>query len=411
MTSGRGILLVSLCGLAALVVWFSLPEAPPRIEDPYRRGIEAIGEGDFETYRECLRLLEGEELAHQRRVLLAVRAIDSHFPNEALAYLAAVPQDGPLRRDVLLYSGIALQDLSRLSEAEMQLGSLATEHPDDPEAHRWLGAVYFDLGAIDAAVVHLSRAAELAPDDYTAHYLLGIIHEDFENDAVAVQHIRSALERNPPAAVVRELHAMLGEALMRLLDYDGALAALEDAERTVATEVVRARCYWNSDRRDEAIACLDWALTEDPLNRDGLLLRAEILEADGDVAGAITLLEQMLDADPYDADAHYRLALTLGRDGREAEAADVMAKWEELNDLNTRLVELNRLANGDVRNAGLRDEIAAILDQLGQPELAASWRRAADACRQREAMLEEIDIDASQTTEETPTSEAATDVD
>lgn len=389
MASGRGILLVSLCGLAALGIWLVVPDPPRGIDDPYRVGLEAISNGDSATWHECMRLLEGDEFLDQRRVLQAARAVKAQHPDEALTQLAAVPQDGPLRRDVLLYSGIALQQQSRLSEAEMQLTSLIVEFPEDSDAYRWLGAVYFDLGAYDLAVGQLNRAAELAPDDYEVHYLLSVIHGDFENDSVAVQHIQAALERDPPADVVRELHAALGVSLMRLRDYEGALDALKDVEPTVTTEVARARCHWNFNRRDEAMASLDWALTEEPLDRDGLMLKAEILEAEGDVAGAVALLEQVVDADPYDADACYQLALTLGRDGQEAEAAGAMARWQELNDLNTRLVELNVQANTDVRNAEVRDEIASVCDQLGKHELAETWRRAAAACRQRETLLED----------------------
>ena len=55
-------------------------------------------------------------------------------------------------------------------------------------------------------------------------------------------------------------------------------------------------------------------------------------------------------------------------------------------DLKNRATELFAKANQQTNDPGVRDELVKICIELGQPELAAMWHRAAEALRKRQSI-------------------------
>lgn len=379
----RAIVLVLMLAIAGAVVWLLRPTHDElATERQFNAALAAYERGDSSQLDDATRAAESEPVfAEHAQVLKAVAAMSAGLPESALQRLAALPHDGPLRPVVLLFEGEALHRLQRVPESEAVFRQVATEFPELPSAHRWLGVIYYDLGAYDAAIAELDILVELTPNDYRPHRLLALMHQDFERYGEALPHFERALELAPPADVEAAVRVDYARSLVALRRYDEALAALRDVPASAASQVVIAQCHWNSSRRDEAKELLASARSLDPTIREAYLLEADMRSAEGDVEGALEVMREAVQAHPHDAQCRYRFALLLEQSGHSEESAREMAIWEETNQLATRLTELNMQAVRDPRNSEVRDEIAELCETLGKHELARVWREAAESCR------------------------------
>jgi uncharacterized protein YjbI with pentapeptide repeats len=104
----------------------------------------------------------------------------------------------------------------------------------------------------------------------------------------------------------------------------------------------------------EAIGLLDRALAADPLQRDAVLLKAEILSARKHDHQALALIEPYLSARPDDVEAKRQQVLSLIRIGR---IADVAKDWRDFSTLEAGDLDFSKrdLAGASFRGGRLRD--------------------------------------------------------
>jgi Flp pilus assembly protein TadD len=114
-------------------------------------------------------------------------------------------------------------------------------------------------------------------------------------------------------------------------------------------------------------------------------MRARIDLADGHPAEALEHLDRAVAADPYRPETIYQRGVVLRRLGRTEEARRDMARADELNKGLAEMSELNRQAERAPHDADVRYRLGRLCVELGKPELAASWYRAALACDPRHA--------------------------
>ena len=113
----------------------------------------------------------------------------------------------------------------------------------------------------------------------------------------------------------------------------------------------------------------------------GLLLqRAQIDLADGHPAEALEHLDRAVAADPYRPETIYQRGVVLQQLGRTEEARRDLARADELNKGLAEMSDLNRQAERAPHDADVRYRLGRLCVDLGKPELAASWYRAALAC-------------------------------
>ncbi len=377
-------LIAALFTLAAIVgIWWSTRPDSLSLDDRFEQARGALARGESEGLEETLALLDGDPAYQSHvKILLAESLLSAQQPERALELLAGIEARSDLREIVLIDTARGLHAVGRSLDAESLLRSLIADDPERPDAYRWLAVVYYDLGAFDQALGALERVIKLVPDDHRPHQLAGMMHLDFERYGEAVPFFRDALERNPPAAAADELTRLLATALIALRDYDAAAAVLgtrggESTDR----KILLAQCEWNRGNADSARRLLAETQGHASELPAALRLDAEIHEAEGDAEGAIELLRQLLQSDPHDAASRLRLSQLLRKTGRTGEADEELARWQSTNDLIVRLSELNSEAVQKPRDAGIRDELAEVCDQLDKSELAAMWRKAAAACR------------------------------
>ena len=255
-----GLLVVSAA--AATAVW-RLGRPDP--EERFEAALTALEQGNLAQVSETARLLEDEpETAPYARLLRGAVLMRSGKPKQALDQFALLIPKGRIRLPALLLTTECLYRLGRLGEAEHLARQVTLEHPDNPDARRWLGAIYYDLGANTQAIVELQKLAELQPDDYAPHRLIGIMYLDFEQNKEAIEHFRKALRRSPPKEVQIDLRENLARALVAQRAYADALQELESAPATPRVLALRAECYWSLNQKERAERLLEQARRQSP---------------------------------------------------------------------------------------------------------------------------------------------------
>jgi tetratricopeptide (TPR) repeat protein len=368
--------------VAALIVAFLTNRQAATQADHYRLGMLALQQGriaEAEAAWRELRRAHGDSL--QATTLRAAIALRADRRAEALTLLNGVPAEGDLRTAVLLIRGEALYRLGRLSEAGHVFRELLASAPAHVDAHRWLGAIYYDLGAMELAIAEMQEVVRLEPADYRPHRLIGLIHRDFEHYGEAVPAYQAALANDPPDDIRTEIRFELADSLTHLHRYEEALAALPSPPPDARTFALQAECLSNLGRAPEAMHAIEEGLERDASDRDVRLVSAQ-LELDAGHAGkAIELLQGVLTDDPHDFRARYELAGAFRQGGDEAASEAELARVEASRELYARLAALNQEAIQKPADPGVRDELAQICNELGKPELAEMWSRAAQACR------------------------------
>ncbi|MEQ9406958.1 MAG: tetratricopeptide repeat protein [Fuerstiella sp.] len=377
--------------LVSAVFWW---RSPDRIstEEPealFYRAVASLNAGRSEAVEAAVETL-AEDRTYWRHlaVLDAVLFLRGGQPQQALQRLSPITEDNPVRELSLLYAGEALYTLKRLGEAQQVFQLLRSEFPENVDARRWLGAIYYDLGAYDAAIQEMQAVADEAPDDYRPYHLLGIMYQDFESYEEAARYFRLALDRNPPADRATLISTDLARVLVANRQYPEALQVLESQPESVATLELRATSCWSQGQEEEARQLLQRAEESGDLSPGGRQLKAELAEAAGELQESITILTQLLKEHPDRLAARYQLSLALQQSDMPDLAAEQRQQWEQQRDLANELIQLNLKAVSDPYDAEVRDKLADLSRQLGKTGLADMWQQAADACRRRNAVLE-----------------------
>lgn len=147
------------------------------------------------------------------------------------------------------------------------------------------------------------------PDDPATLALLGMLDYRKNDCAAALENFRKA------ASAVEHLPEALsdeGICLSALERNDGAVAAFGDAlaldPSNQAARYNLALAQFSAHRLEDALATLQPLAAATPARPDVLALAAEICEAKGDTAQAVTLLRSALLANPRDVDVYLQFA-------------------------------------------------------------------------------------------------------
>lgn len=360
----------------------------PLPQTRYERALTALQAGDLKTVAAAARSLElVPDFEERARYLRAACLTKTGKRDEALAELRLEPQADELRVPMLLLIAESHYREGRLAEAEAAARRALDEDPGSADAHRWLASILYDLGASQAAIAELNEVVQLAPQDFSPHHFLATIEFDAERYQQAAQAYRAALERSPPQAIRPALVRGLMQALVAQHEYAAALAVGQTEGRRDALVrdslclALEAECRWNLGEPELARNLLDEAAQIDAHEPRLLRFRAQVLIESGQPAAAVPLLEELLEKDQHDFESRYRLSLACRKLREPARADDELRRMHESQALRRKLTDLSELAVARPRDAQVRDELAAVCEQLAKPELARLYRQAADACR------------------------------
>jgi tetratricopeptide (TPR) repeat protein len=266
--------------------------------------------------------------------------------------------------------------------AEAALRAVLRTRPDEPDAHRWLGAVYVDLNAPVAAARHLGEWGRLDPSSGAAYRWAGFFHKTADDPTRAVEAYRAALGRplDGPARV--DAARELAEALLdSFQDHRGALAAIEqapwEARGRPGLLTLRASALWGLGRYDEAAAAADEAVRADPDAPATLRVRAQFHLQRDDPRAARPLLERAAGLAPHDLGVLKDLADACEQAGDAAAAAAHRQAFERTTALRERMTRLYAAAERRPWDPAPRREAAEVCRELRRPDEARMWAKAA----------------------------------
>jgi tetratricopeptide (TPR) repeat protein len=217
--------------------------------------------------------------------------------------------------------------------------------------------------------------------DARPHRMMGLIHSDLEARPEAVENYRAALARSLNATVASEVREELAEQLVKLGQPAAALEALgpaAGAESPRAT-AIRAEAEWSQGPISEATTRLDVAIKAHPDSLPVLRLRGKLHAEAGEWEPAAALLERAVKADATDLISMHHLSMAYDRLKRPADAERIRKQHETTKEALATLTTLNREADARPWDPAVRLKLAEVCEGLGKPQLAAMWRRAADA--------------------------------
>lgn len=274
----------------------------------------------------------------------------------------------------------------RYTEASLELERALRYDPQHPEVHRTLATLHIQAGNRERARSHVVKALEISPDDGSAHYLQGRLMQldgdypgaisayrtallcpaarrDTETTLLAHYHLAEALqsdgyetaaleeyaafEREAATAVgtqqspqllalIRGAPIAVGKARADILEKLGRPADAADALQAVTqaapqdleTALRRCRLLLQAGKLDDALAAIRAVPADAP---DVLKLLTDIHMARGTTGELIADLRERLSLRPGDGQLAATLADLLTRDGRPAEAVDLLRAQLERN--------------------------------------------------------------------------------
>jgi tetratricopeptide (TPR) repeat protein len=355
-----------------------------RPERHLARAEEAVRDDDPDAALAWLAVPERAPGTRARALLLRARiAVERGELSGAARALDQVNPDGPDAADYAFWRGRALYAARQPLPAIAWFVTALKRRPDDAETYRWLAAAAYDQGNRQTAVSALQAVTRLQPEDARAWRTLGLIYK--EN--VEYQPARAAFER----ALARDrtqpsVRLELAETLLKLGDVAGVereLAACQGRVPAARHAELLAECCRIRGDRAGLRAAVERGLAAAPGHPGLLVQRAQIDLTDGHPAEALQRLDRAVAADPYRPEAVYQRGVVLRRLGRTEEARRDLARADELNQGLAEMSVLNQQAERAPHDAEVRYRLGRLCVELGKPELAASWYRAALACDPR----------------------------
>jgi tetratricopeptide (TPR) repeat protein len=271
---------------------------------------------------------------------LAVNAGRSDYATQAVEqYKLALDADPDSR---LLQDGLAdlYFKIGRIREAVTAAQDQVNKYPDDVEAHTLLGKVYLrSLGDMQSAqsgqmlqlaITEYERLAELKPNDVETRLLLGQLYSLNHDSAKAEAQFKAAqgIDANSEEVVLNmaRLYSEQGD-FKRAAD---VLNSVPVDDRTSRTEFALGASYDQLKKPKEAAAAYRRSLDQEPENLDAQRGLANALLADGQLDEALKILNEIVTAEPQDAQSQIHISEIQRRQGHYEEALATLKKAKPL---------------------------------------------------------------------------------
>ena len=250
--------------------------------------------------------------------------------------LAADPEN------TLLQGGLAdlYFKVGRIREAVQVAQDQVKKYPNDIESHRLLGRIYFrSLGdqqngqqtqMLGLATTEYETLVKLEPDSTENHLLLGQLYELGHESAKAEGQFKAAqsLDSNSEESILNlaRLYSEQGD----LQHVVATLSALPAEDRTARMELALGGTYDQLHKPKEAAAAYQRALDDDGDNLDAQRGLANALLADGQLDAAMRQYQQIVTAEPQDAQSYIHISEIQRRKGDYDTALTTIKKAKAL---------------------------------------------------------------------------------
>lgn len=232
-----------------------------------------------------------------------------------------------LRAVGAVYLDLSVQDPGALAKAMEAFEAVYRQGRADPQMALVLGRLYLDQGQADKGVEVLSSLARDLPQNRTVYIFLVEALMRAEKLEEAERRLHELLAFAPDSL---EGRLTLADLQSRRNDHQAAAQTLTAAPESVRADPrVRRQLAWALYLTGDltgALGTVDPLLAAEPGDRRMQLLKGLILAAEGRNAEAADLLARVRQAQPDDPTLARSLAQVLDRAGRKQEAAAVLAE-------------------------------------------------------------------------------------
>jgi tetratricopeptide (TPR) repeat protein len=296
--------------------------------------------------------------------------------DEALGQFSLIKEPGRL-------PAAALCDLARAAMAcgdtLLAREAFAAVRPDSElylQAQRALIQIHLQAGQEDLARSMCLKLLDREPADVTGWQVLGTVAMNRKDLAEAEKAFRQCLELAKDPTQTREVRADLIQVLIDRGDVPGARRELstlrdssdESSERTLLQEAWLLRLEGNPRA---GVRVLEPLISQEKQSAIRARLLRGLLYVDlGENEKARADLESVVAAQPWNKEAQHKLGVAYDRLGQREKAAEHYAAAARLVELAKELLDRSLQLTEDPTNRRLRQQVAELHDQLGQPDEA-----------------------------------------
>jgi len=382
---GRPALVAALL-LGAGIWWFY--ERQVSADRLLATGRSALARGDWDKVREVAEQLERAGYQQHSRLLRAEWLWNRGEVASALALAEGVQAEGRLRIEAAVIVGKCLLTLENRQEAFRVFRWVVEQDAEQVDAHRGLAALAYDLGQWHQAEWHLRRVAELDRQDPRPYRLLGLMYKDLSRWEEAESAYRAAWERGVEGAMRVDVALELAEVLLQRAMYEEALTwtqtvTSETSTQRIKTAQLRAEGLYGLGRWQEATAELE-AIPREQWTAGMWRCRGRLHRDADQLSEAAACLEAAVRLDPNDVESWHVLAQVYESLNKKEAAMQARQRVEDIQKHLQQLTQLTHQAMERPWDSAVRQKLADLNEQLGHPELARIWRKAAAECASRE---------------------------
>ncbi len=400
MKMKRAVIVVVCCLLVCGGAFLRLrPERLNSVE-LLQQGRELLAQGRAADVRGVIRQLRRQpESAAFGDLLDGLRLNLQGNSEDALLSFSLAGDHPQTRGEAYRTAAGILLDLGRYAEAIPMLQQALQWNPEAEDERRLLAAAYYDIGAMEPALDHLQELTRLRTDDFRPVYMMATILNDYEQFEDAVPRYEQALRLLPDRPQLRD-EVLLGfcECLLRLRRFRDALQQAATGSDRVELLLVQGESHFRLREYSEAERLVDKVMSTHPGLPQAALLKAQLMDLQGDTEAAVQLLEQLVRDHPAELEVHLRLADLLAACGRADDAAGARQRANEWAVVHEEFTGLHQQLVKDTANAKLRLRLAQLAQRMQRPELAQVWARAAAglAINDRETRAEALQLSEGQ---------------
>jgi Flp pilus assembly protein TadD len=262
--------------------------------------------------------------------------------------------------------------------AEMALDAANRPGPEQAGVLRQLISLQLERASSDAALAYCRQLERVSPADPFPWQAEGRLQQQRKEALAAVHAYREALRRKPGQRQELEIRMELAGLL---IDSGDLTEAREEMNRLLANpaaaEAVRMKDAYLlrlEGHPREALAKVQRVLADAPSAAGALMLRGILHLDQGQFALAADDLSEVVAAQPFNKEAHYKLGQAYLKLNRPQEAEQHLETSNRLTDLSLEILALEPHLSRDRASRELVSRLADLYEQVGRTEDARRLR-------------------------------------
>ncbi len=247
---------------------------------------------------------------------------------------------------------------------------------------RMLLSIKYDLGERSAALELCEKLVKLAPDDPEPWLVSAGIHHGVERFSPALAAYKGALERLEPGQESHRVRFQIAEVSIHLGDLETADRHIQilrsQAKSAPQVDLAYAKLLRRRGQNSDAKVVVDSVIANSPQFPGSLMLRGLLNSDKGDFHAAAADFRGVVEINPYDHRAHYRLAQAYQQLNKPDKAEDHFQASRRLTDAVSLILILGKQLDENPTSRDLRLKLAEQHLVLGDVQAAEHWRQAAN---------------------------------